>query len=158
VCVNVLTLFYRNDRGHELEASLEWVYRCLLHRAYTDGTLYYVTAEVFLFFLSRLMQSSSHVRERFEPVFKGRITERFGLEGDSLALAMRVLAAASVGLVARSDLIRLLSMQQEDGSWTNGWFWRFGSSDVRVRNDGYTTILAIKAIEAVVKLDLGNGP
>jgi hypothetical protein len=104
------------------------------------------------------MQSSSRVRHRFEPVFKERITEQFGVEGDSLALAMRVLAAATVGLVGRSDMNKLLSMQQEDGSWTKGWFYKYGSSGVMIGNDGLTTALVIKAIDAVEELDQGEDP
>jgi hypothetical protein len=146
VCVNVLTLFYRNGRGHELASTLDWVYDCLLHRAYTDGTLYYATAEAFLFFLSRLMESSKEVRERFGPVFKERVTERFGLDGDALALSMRLIAGNSFGLVNRSDLNVLLAMQQDDGSWTDGWFYKYGASGMLIKNDGLTTSLAIKAI------------
>ncbi|KAF8522003.1 hypothetical protein JB92DRAFT_2706727 [Gautieria morchelliformis] len=147
VCVNILTFFYRNGRGHELAATLDWVYHCLLHRAYTDGTLYYATAEAFLFFLSRLMESCEKVRERFKPVFTGRVTERFGIDGDALALSMRLLAGNSVGLVNRSDLGRLLAMQQDDGSWTNGWFYKYASSGMLIKNDGLTTSMAIRAIE-----------
>jgi hypothetical protein len=149
VCVNVLTLFYRNGRGHELESTLDWVYHCLLHRAYTDGTPYYVTAEAFLFFLSRLMESSGEVRERFKPLFKECVTERFGADGDALALSMRLLAGNSSGLVNQPDLNRLLVMQQGDGARTNGWFCRYGASpEVLIKNDGLTTSLAIRAIEA----------
>ncbi|KAF8574205.1 HAD-like protein [Ramaria rubella] len=152
VCINVLTLFYRNGRGHELEANLSWVYDCLLHRAYLNGTLYYTTPEVFLFFLSRLVESSSRVRELFEPVFRERISERFGAEGDSLAIAMRMVAAASVGLVSPHDLDKLQSMQQNDGSWTDGWYYRFGSTGILVGNVGLTTAMAIKAIEVTGEL------
>ncbi|KAF8502568.1 HAD-like domain-containing protein [Gautieria morchelliformis] len=147
VCVNILTLFYRNGRGHELAATLDWVYHCLLHRAYTDGTLYYATAEAFLFFLSRLMESCEEVRVRFKPVFKERVTERFGIDGDALALSMRLLAGNSVGLVNRSDLGRLLAMQQDDGSWTSGWFYKYASSGMLIKNDGLTTSMAIRAIK-----------
>ncbi|KAF8586173.1 HAD-like protein [Ramaria rubella] len=152
VCINVLTLFYRNGRGRELDVSLDWVYSCLLHRAYIEGTLYYATAETFFFFLSRLMKSSTEVRRRFEPIYRDRLMERFGVPGNSLAIAMRILAAASVDMVNRSDVDKLLAMQQEDGSWVGGWFYRFGSSGMLVGNDGLSTALAIKAIEAARSL------
>ena len=45
VCVNVLSLFYSYGRGHELEKTLRWVYDVLLHRAYTDGSRYYVGSD-----------------------------------------------------------------------------------------------------------------
>jgi hypothetical protein len=147
VCVNVLTLFYRNGRGHELASTLDWVYYCLLHRAYIDGTLYYATAEAFLFFLSRLMDSSAEVRQRFGAIFKERVAERFGVDGDALALSMRLLAGHSVGLVSPFDWNRLSSMQQQDGAWTDGWFYKYGASGLLIKNNGFTTALAIKAIE-----------
>ena len=144
VCVNVLTLFYRNGRGHELESTLDWVYSCLLCRAYTDGTLYYPAAEAFLFFLSRLTQSSSSVLQRFKPVYRAR--ERFEVEGDALALARRILVAANIGLVCHADVQTLVSMQRDDGSWTTGWIYKFGSSGMLIENDGLTTTLAMKAV------------
>jgi HAD superfamily hydrolase (TIGR01509 family) len=48
VCVNVLTFFHSNGRGHELEETFDWVESVLEHRAYLDGTRYYETAEAFL--------------------------------------------------------------------------------------------------------------
>ena len=53
VCVNVLNLFYKNGRGHELPGTLNWVEEVLKNRAYISGTYYYVSADQFLFFLSR---------------------------------------------------------------------------------------------------------
>ena len=47
VCVNALTFFY-GSRGEELEDTLGWVENILVHRAYEDGTRYYVAAEAFL--------------------------------------------------------------------------------------------------------------
>lgn len=119
-----------------------------------DGTLYYSTPEAFLFFFSRLLQSSQALQHRLAPLFRRRVTERFGAEGDSLALAMRVIAAASVGLIDRLDLNRLLSLQQQDGSWVDGWFYKYGSSGRLLRNDGVTTALGIRAIQAVRRLEV----
>lgn len=48
VCVNILTLFYSNGRGHELDDTLDWVYSVLENRAYLEGTRYYEGAETFL--------------------------------------------------------------------------------------------------------------
>jgi hypothetical protein len=75
--------------------------------------------------------------------------ERFEVEGDCLALAMRIIAAATVGLVCDADVRKLASMQRDDGSWTTGWIYKFGSSGVLIANDGLTTALATKAILAV---------
>lgn len=72
--------------------------------------------------------------------------ERCGAEGDALALAMRVSAAASVGVKATRDCERLRAMQEEDGSWPVGWVYKYGSSGVRIGNKGLTTALAVAAI------------
>ena len=152
VCVNVLNLFFKNGRGHELPKTLDWVEQVLTNRAYIAGTYYYATADQFLFFLSRLMSNSSVVRLRLGPMLKERIVERFGAEADPLSLASRIIAACTVGIVDHRDLETLLSMQSEDGSWKDGWFYKFGASGILIRNDGVTTSLAIRAIREADQL------
>ena len=148
-CVNVLGLFYKHGRGHELHETLDWVAKVLKNRAYIAGTYYYVGGDLFLFFLSRLLKISSEVRQRLEPMFKERVQERFGVEADSLSLAARILAAVAVDIVDRRDLETLLSMQCEDGSWGNSWFFKTPETAIRIRNDGVTTALAVHAIQQV---------
>ena len=131
--------------------------KVLVNRAYAGGTLYYARAEPFLFFLARLMQSAPPLQQRLRHVFAACIVERFGAEGDSLALAMRIISAASIGFVDRPDFERLLSMQQADGSWTQGWFYKYGSSGLLIGNDGVTTALAIQAIKCVSQLRSRRG-
>ena len=146
--MNVLVLFYTHGRGHELHETLDWVTKVLKNRAYTAGTYYYVGGDLFLFFLSRLLKISSEVRQRLEPLFKERVQERFGVEADSLSLAARILAAVAVDIsVDRRDLETLLSMQREDGSWGNSWFFKTPETAVQIRNDGVTTALAVLAIQ-----------
>ena len=152
VCANVLNFFYENGRGHELSATLDWIEKVLENRAYISGTYYYVSADQFLFFLSRLLHSSSEVRQRLGPMFKERITERFGAEADSLSLAARITAASEIGIVDDRGFDTLLSMQSEDGSWKDGWFYKYGASGLLIRNDGVTTAFAIRAIQQVEEL------
>ena len=147
VCVNVLTLLYQNGRGHEIPETLNWVEQVLTNRAYIYGTYYYIGADQFLFFLSRLLKASGEVRQRLNLVFKERVKERFGIETDSLAIASRILAGTAVGLVHNRDVQTLLSQQCEDGSWRNSWFCRFGSTGIKIGNDGATTALALRAIQ-----------
>jgi len=149
VCVNVLTLFYANGRGHELRSTLDWVESVLVNRAYISGTYYYVSADQFLFFLSRFLRAAPEVRRRLAPTFKERVLERFGVEADPLSLAARISAAAAVEIVDQRDLEALRSRQCEDGSWDNGWFYKYGASGILIRNDGVTTAFAIRAIQEV---------
>ena len=148
-CVNVLALFYTYGRGHELHKTLDWIAKVLKNRAYTGGTYYYVGGDLFLFFLSRLLKISPEIRQRLEPMFRERVQERFGVEADSLSLAARILAAVAVDIVDHRDLETLLSMQCEDGSWGNSWFLKTPETAIRIRNDGVTTALAVRAIQQV---------
>jgi hypothetical protein len=156
-----------HGRGHELPETLDWVYSVLQHRAYLDGTLYYYGADTFLFFLSRLLAVSPTVYARFAPLFAHRVLERFGAESngpagvvganggaiDSQALAMRIIAAATVGMCDVADYERLLATQEEDGSFPIGWVYKYGGSGLLIGNKGLTTALAVQAIKAVEALD-----
>ncbi|KAL5484768.1 hypothetical protein ACEPAI_7410 [Sanghuangporus weigelae] len=153
VCVNVLTFFYMHGRGSELASTLDWVYQILQHRAYLDGTLYYFGGDSFLFFLSRLLSVAPSVYSRFSTLFARRVFERSGADGDSLALAMRVIAGAAVGVRMYVDHERLLKMQEEDGSFPLGWAYKYGGSGILLGNKGWTTALAIQAIKAFEALD-----
>ncbi|KAJ6499258.1 Haloacid dehalogenase-like hydrolase-domain-containing protein [Mycena sanguinolenta] len=130
VCVNVLTLFYAYNREAELQSTLQWICEVLRNRAYIEGTRYYETAECFLYFLSRLLLSSSDpaLHEALGPLLKERLQERVGVEGDALQLAMRIVACNSLGVRNTVDLRRLRELQCEDGGFEIGWMYKYGSS------------------------------
>ncbi|KAI0823367.1 HAD-like protein [Trametes gibbosa] len=152
VCVNVLSLFHEQGRGHELPNTLEWVHEVLLHRAYIGGSRYYLSADCFLFFMSRLLQriTDPSVLGRFRPLFIERVRERVGATGDSIDLAFRIIAASTVGIQCPRDLESLLAAQCEDGGWDLCWFYQYGSTGVKAGNRGLTTALAIKAIDSAI--------
>jgi len=151
VCLNVLSLFYSRGRGHELANTFEWVLGVLEHRAYLDGTRYYETAECFLFFSARLLHKvrDEAVHARLAHLLRERVLERAGSSGDALALAMRVLVGAAVGLRLERDLRELLPLQCEDGGWGPSWIYKYGSSGIKIGNRGLTTALALNAIAAL---------
>ena len=128
----------------------------LKHRAYLDGTRYYETAECFLFFASRLLctTADASLHARLAPLLRERILERSGSPGDALALSMRVLAGAVVGVRMERDLATLLPLQCEDGGWDPSWIYKYGSSDIKIGNRGLTTALALNAIAALDKPQL----
>ncbi|KDQ50570.1 hypothetical protein JAAARDRAFT_141716 [Jaapia argillacea MUCL 33604] len=155
VCVNVLTLFCTQGRSDDLalEDTIDWVWDVLYNRAYIEGTRYYATPEAFLFFLSRFIQRCPpSLLDRFLPIYTQRLRESIGSKGDALALAMRIIACASVGLRDEVDLERLEKRQERDGGWADGWFYKYGSSGVLIANRGLTTAFAINAIREVKKL------
>lgn len=149
VCCNVLTLFYRNGRGHQLAKTLDWIEAVLKTGAASSGTAYYVNEEQFLFFFSRLLQSSQEVYNRLSKALVRRVSARFGIEVDPLALAMRVYAASVVGLVSSTDFERLILTQDGDGSWKGGFYYKFPTAKQAAGNEGLTTAIAMKSIEAV---------
>lgn len=147
VCVNALSLFYKYGRGSEIPETLEWVIEVLKNRAYLDGSRYYATAECFLYFFSRLLHQNSGLLEKYASILKECLNERVGLEGDSLALAMRIYGCNLVGIRNETDLQRLRSRQAPDGSWPDGWVYRYGVHGTHIANKGLTTALAIDAIQ-----------
>jgi len=152
VSLNVLSLFYSRGRGHELASTLDWVLGVLAHRAYLDGTRYYETAECFLFFAARLLRTArgdAALQTHLAPLLLERVLERAGCPGDALALAMRVLAGAAVGLRMERDLAALLPLQCEDGGWEPSWVYKYGSSGLKLGNRGLTTAFALNAIAAL---------
>jgi hypothetical protein len=123
----------------------------LKHRAYLDGTRYYVTAECFLFFASQLLRSTTDARLQgeFAPLLRERILERAGAGGDALALSMRVLAGMVVGVRLEREVAELLPLQCEDGGWGLSWVYRYGKSGIKIGNRGLTTAFALNAIAAL---------
>ncbi|KAG8217264.1 HAD-like protein [Butyriboletus roseoflavus] len=153
VCVNVLTFFYSNGRGGELPETFDWVCEVLKNRAYMDGTTYYCGADTFLYFLSRLLSVSIYARQQIGQLFTKRIAEHFGGEGDALALAMRIHAAAVVDLCDSRDYERLRRMQEADGSWPLAWMLKYGASGVVLGNKGLTTAFAVSAMRNYNELE-----
>ncbi|KAI0089935.1 HAD-like domain-containing protein [Irpex rosettiformis] len=151
VCLNALTLFYAQGRGSDLSITESWVFDVLKNRAYIDGTRYYALAECFLYLLSRLLKKAGDdkLRERFLPLLKEHLQERVGAPGNAVALAMRIVACAYVGIRDETDTRRLLTMQLEDGSWEAGTLYKYGKSGIGIGNAGFTTALALEAVYSV---------
>lgn len=149
VCVNVLSFFDAHGRIHELASTLEWVGAILENRGYEDGTRYYTSGEPFLYFFARLLSRTddANLRNRFGDMLAERLTERIGSPGDSLALAMRIIACSLLGLKDKVDVKRLLERQEIDGSWSDGWFYHYGMTGIQIGNSGLTTAFAVKAIK-----------
>ena len=151
VCLNVLSLFYKYGRGSDLEETLAFAYDALLSRTYINGTRYYQTAETFLYFAYLFVEESksADIRRKWTPLLRVRLMElRCGAgPSDALALAMRILLSTKLELTPDpSDVAALIAMQNADGSWCSGWFYKYGSSGVLIENVGFTTALALKAL------------
>lgn len=148
VCVNVLRLFYSHERGAQVARTLKWVEDVLHERSYLHGTRYYPTPEAFLYFLCRFLQTScdEDLCGRLTPSLRKRITERIGIPGDALCIAMRLLVCSSIGVSNPIDMDALCSKQCDDGGWEAGSVYRYGKTGILIGNRGLSTALSISAI------------
>lgn len=149
VIVNVLRVFYHYNRGAELQGELNYIRDILLNRGYIDGTAIYNSAEPFLYFMSCLIHANPDQPEIqcLRKPTAAALRERVGRQGDSFAVAARVLACQKLDVWAQPDIEYLKEMQQCDGGWEIGWLCRFNRSHKRIGNRGVPTAWAIKALE-----------
>ncbi|KAB8231116.1 uncharacterized protein BDW43DRAFT_313441 [Aspergillus alliaceus] len=155
ICANILTLFYAYNRGHELPRTREWLYNVLRYRAYLDGTLYYATAESFLYHMCRLVRTSKDPTPEW--LLRKRVEERIKAPGDALALAMRLAVCDALSVANQQDLAPLLLLQCEDGGWGASRMYRFPQLDVWEGNRGVTTALAVKALKSIRQTEKQDG-
>lgn len=147
MCVNGLALFNEYGRGHQLAATEEWIFKVLDTRAFRDGTHYYPSPDVFLYYVSRLLRKAPNLRQRFGHVLRDCVLERTEAGGDALALASRLIAAARCGVRNDRNMERLLALQREDGSWEAGVVYQFTRVSGVAWHQGLTVSLAVLAIE-----------
>ncbi|KAI9931085.1 hypothetical protein MW887_010742 [Aspergillus wentii] len=152
VCVNILTLFCKHNRHHQVLPTFHWVLSILRHRAYLDGTRYYPSPDAFLYFLTRLVSvlNNKALRSELLPLLKMRVNERIGAVGDATSLAMRVHACKSLGIGNERDMEALKKAQLVDGGWPAGCIYQFGSSGLKIGNRGLSTAFAVRAIQTPV--------
>ncbi|KAK7743157.1 hypothetical protein SLS53_004242 [Cytospora paraplurivora] len=150
VSANILGCFYTYQRGHEFERTLKLVHSVLEDRSYLQGTRYYPSPDCCLGFIGRLLRLStdSHLHTTLGPLLKSRVSERLGLEGSALDLAMRIITCAQLGVKTDEDRKVLLDLQGEDGSWEPGWMYQYGTTGVKIGNRAVTTALAVAALSS----------
>lgn len=154
---NILTFLFRNGRGEDAPEALDYVLEVLSDRRYLDGSRYYCSPEMYLYFMSRLLDSNEALRARAMPAFVERVKERVGGQADPLDRAMRVIVCCKFGVEYDVDLRVLLTEQLSDGGWGLGWLYKYGKSGVRIGNRGVTAAFAIRAIQMATQHD-GSGP
>ncbi|OAL38690.1 hypothetical protein AYO20_01896 [Fonsecaea nubica] len=155
VCVNALRFFYKYGRDDlsALQPTKAWVSDVLFYRAYLDGTYYYSSGDVFLYLFSRLLSANpeSDIYRSTCALLRERLQERIGSPGDTIELAMRVIACLDMGLKNNVDLRKLEALQEEDGGWPIGWLCQTGKISLKIGSRGVATALAVKAIEMARK-------
>ncbi len=150
--VNALYLVYWAGREALAEPSIDLVHEFLTSGAFERGTRYYPSGDIFLYFLSRLLRDFERTHRRFLQPLHARLLERFGEPASTLDRAMRVSAADNVGLFDADDLAELVALQQPDGSWPPGAFFKYGRSVRYFGSEAVTTAFALRALVAGPKL------
>jgi hypothetical protein len=128
---------------------LQYIHDFILRRAYLEGTRYYPSADCCLYFFNRLLQfakGDSLVQATLGPLLSSRLKERVGVKGSALDLAVRIIACNSLGIRCSVDIEALLRLQRQDGSWEIGWMYRYGSTGIKIGNQGVTVAMILKAI------------
>ena len=98
--------------------------------------------------------SVAHALARESALPHVRVVELVGVgAGDDVVAAV----GASLGVRDEIDMRNLLPLQEEDGGWEIGWIYRYGISGMKIGSRGYTTTMAIKAIEDLDKLRARDG-
>jgi hypothetical protein len=148
VCVNVLSMFAKYGREHDLPATVAWVRDVLYHRAYLGGTRYYGSAEAFLFFFTRFVRNlrPGTLKQDLHALLSERVRERLNTPVDALALSMRIQACHALGFDAPADIATLITMQDEDGGWPAAVIYKYGAGGLGITNRGVSTAFAVKAI------------
>lgn len=138
-------------RLYQLQPTFVWIQDILLTRSYVDGTRYYPTAEWFLLYVNRLVQTSKDpiVGEKLKGPLRECIQERIGTGGDALCLAMRVIVCCDLGVPNPLEVEKLLSLQCADGGWDPCYLYRYPGVNKELGNRGVSTAFAIKALAAV---------
>ncbi|KAK7536957.1 Haloacid dehalogenase-like hydrolase-domain-containing protein [Phyllosticta citribraziliensis] len=154
VCINALRLLYKYGRGNEeqVKPTKDWIHNVLFYRAYLQGTRYYHSPDTFLYFFARLLAENpgSDMYRSTAALLQERLRERTNVQSDALELGMRIVACHLMGIRDDLDLVQLLDMQAEDGSFEMGYLCMYGKTGVKLGHRGLTTALAIRAVEASV--------
>ncbi|PVH99849.1 hypothetical protein DM02DRAFT_614745 [Periconia macrospinosa] len=154
VCTNICTFFYTYNRGDQIPLMLHYILAKLKNKEETR-TQYYLSPEPFFYYCLRLLTCSNAPElADMREALRDRVQERIGKDMDNaLRVAIRVLICQKLHIPNAEDLKALLALQQDDGGFGVGWFFRFGKSEIRIGHRGLTASLAMKAIKEAVKRD-----
>jgi HAD superfamily hydrolase (TIGR01509 family) len=146
--MNACYLFHLAGRLEPVKKTEDFLFKLLSARAYVRGTCYYLSGDHFLFHFARLVHDfKDHFEAKQVDLLAMRVKERVGMEGDALALAMRVRACDLCGIPNSRDRRRLASMQGVDGSWDPCHYYTY--SDPKTTwwgNEALTTAFALTAL------------
>ncbi|AUP81236.1 HAD-IA family hydrolase [Flavivirga eckloniae] len=153
VAINVLYLMHQIGYG-EREALKEteiFVYDFLTTQKYLKGTRYYPAPDVFLFFLSRLVVDFPNAFQKFHKPLIEMLVLRINCSSFPLERALRVIALKKLGIVNRTDFLKLLDDQLEDGGWPMYGLFIAPRSNTYFGSRELSTAFALEAINLMSK-------
>ena len=107
--------------------------------------------------MCRLVHSANAPElDRLREILRACVTERIGVEGNSVCLAIRLLICQKLGIPNTRGLQTLLSLQEEDGGFGVGWYYNFGRSKVKLGHSGLTAALSVEALKGSVQQYVGQ--
>jgi hypothetical protein len=147
VCVNALYLIALLDREQEAKITEDYVFEHLHTGSYLEGTRYYPSPDIFLYFLSRLVDRFPYFRERFGDLLRQELERRIGKTRAPLDLAAQIIAAKAVGILNEIDAYELILSKNGCGGWPANAFFRFGTRVGFFGCSALTTAFALGALE-----------
>jgi len=151
VCANALYIINLAGRGAEARATENHVYALLRNRGHEDGTLYFPSPDIFLYFIFRLVRDFPHLHARFVPPLTTCIQERVGASESAIDIAMRMIMCSGLGIRNGLDSCRLLKLQRPDGSWDPSPLYRYPSVSATAYCRTLETAFAAEAIRLALQ-------
>ena len=146
VCVNALYLLTLVGRAQEASKTADYIADHLCSQAYLAGTRYYSSADLFLYFGSRLVERFPQQHARFGQLLRQAIQARRGATNTPLDAAARLIAAKRAGVSNEVDERTLLLAQVDDGGWPADAFYTFGRRHGYFGGREVTTAFAVNAL------------
>lgn len=94
VTINALSPFNEFGKGDELQDTEDWFCDTLRTRAHDHSSHYYTTADITIYFVSRLLEKAPRLRSKFQPLLHDCLLERKAAITDSMSMAIRLIVAA----------------------------------------------------------------
>ncbi len=146
VCANVLYFAYQLGRGHEVEATLEYVRRVLVERRYLEGTRYYHSPDSLLYFLGRVVHTFPETHEALLEPLREAVRERLGATCHVIDRAQRVLLSVWLGIDDGGELEALVDLQKGSGLWGADALFRYGRKKVFFGSQVLSNVFAMIAV------------
>lgn len=141
-----------------IRRTQDYIVHHLVSGNYRQGTRYYPSPDVFLYFTSRLVATYPELRPALSDALRRAIAERNNLPAqgatahdplNALNLAFRILAAKNVGGMDMSEQkAYLIGLQQADGSWSCLPFYSQGRLQLYFGSAALTTVAALAALSS----------